>query len=61
MIREPYAFAGPDYDKLLPEDRVDGVHLSASGEEKAAIMWADALSSKFFKNAIPYQPGFNEK
>lgn len=61
MIREPYAFAGPDYDKLLPEDRVDGVHLSASGEENAAIMWADALSSKFFKNAIPYQPGFNEK
>lgn len=57
MIREPYAFAGPDYDELLSEDRVDGIHLSASGEEKAAIMWADALSRKFFKKAIPYQPG----
>jgi hypothetical protein len=58
MIKQPYSFPGPDYDILLPEDHVDGVHLSASGEEKAAEMWAKALTPEFFKNSIPWLPSW---
>ncbi len=58
MILESYCFPGPDYDKLLPEDHVDGIHLNESGEEKAAVMWADALTQKFFKTSLPWLPSW---
>ncbi|MEO5647431.1 MAG: sialate O-acetylesterase [Chitinophagaceae bacterium] len=58
MIKEPYSFAGPDYDRLLPEDHVDGIHLNASGEEKAAVMWANALTPEFFKASVPWLPSW---
>ncbi len=58
MIKEPYCFAGPDYDKLLPGDHVDGIHLNASGEEKAAVMWADSLTPEFFKTSVPWLPSW---
>jgi hypothetical protein len=54
VIRElPFCFPGPDYDTLAKEDTVDRVHLSESGERKAARMWADALTADFFKAAVP--------
>lgn len=56
MAKEPYCFSGPDYDLLLKDDTVDGVHLSASGEEKAAVMWAQALTPDFFKSSKPWLP-----
>jgi hypothetical protein len=57
MIREvPHCFPGPDYDQLLPADRPDKIHLSESGAEKAAQFWADALDTRFFKTAVPFQP-----
>ncbi len=56
MAKQPYSFPGPDYDKLLPEDHVDGIHLNASGEEKAAVMWAKALTQEFFKKSEPWLP-----
>lgn len=56
MVEEPYCFPGPDYDKLLPEDHVDGVHLNESGEEKAAVLWAEALTPQFFKTSVPWLP-----
>ena len=56
MASEPYCFPGPDYDLLLKDDTVDGVHLSASGEEKVAIMWVQALTKRFFKLSKPWLP-----
>ena len=56
MAGEPFCFPGPDYDVLLKDDTVDGVHLSASGEEKVAIMWAQALTKRFFKLSKPWLP-----
>ncbi len=57
MIREPYCFAGPDYDKhMVKEDRYDGIHLGPSGVNKAAGLWADALTSDFFQRSKPYLP-----
>lgn len=57
MIREvPHCYAGPDYDTLRQSDRYDAVHFSASGLPHAAQLWADALTPKFFQQAIPYQP-----
>jgi hypothetical protein len=57
MIREvPHCYAGPDYDTLRQSDRYDAVHFSASGLPHAAQLWADALTPKFFQQAVPYQP-----
>lgn len=57
MIKEhPHCFAGADYDTLATEDTADKVHLSASGAEKAARLWADALDAAFFKAAKPLPP-----
>ena len=57
MIREvPHCYAGPDYDTLHKSDRYDAVHFSASGLPHAAQLWADALTTTFFQEAIPYQP-----
>jgi len=56
MVKELYSFPGPDYDELVKEDRVDGIHLSLSGEEKAAAMWAAALNREFFRLAKPWIP-----
>lgn len=54
VIREhPHCFAGADYDTLAKEDTTDRVHLSESGERKAARLWADALNGEFFKAAKP--------
>jgi hypothetical protein len=57
MIKEyAYCFPGADYDTLAREDTVDRIHLSESGERKAAQQWADALNADFFKAAVPLQP-----
>jgi len=57
VIKEcPHCFAGPDYDTLAKEDTVDKVHLSESGERKAAQLWADALTPEFFQKATPLLP-----
>ena len=56
MVKEPYCFPGPDYDVLEEEDRLDGIHLSASGMAKAADMWAAALTPAFFRKSKPYLP-----
>ncbi len=54
MINDfPNCFPGPDYDTLDKEDKVDGIHLSESGERKAAQLWADAVDANFFKTAVP--------
>jgi hypothetical protein len=59
MIKEPYSFPGPDYDKeMIKEDRYDGIHLSESGLRKAAVLWADALTPEFYKTATPWMPLF---
>ena len=34
---------GPDTDTLLPQDRKDGCHFSKLGQEKVALMWANAI------------------
>jgi len=57
MVKTPFCFPGPDYDKLAPEDRPDGIHLGPLGEIKAARMWADALDATFYKTSRPWQPG----
>ena len=58
IIREvPHCFAGPDYDMLAVEDRHDRIHLSSSGAERAANLWAAALDGAFFRKAAPFQPG----
>jgi len=57
MIKEfPFCFPGADYDTLAKEDTVDRVHLSESGERKAARLWAEALNADFFKAAAPLLP-----
>lgn len=57
MIKEcPHCFPGADYDTLDREDTVDRVHLSESGEKKAAQLWAAALNAEFFNNAEPWLP-----
>lgn len=57
MIREhPHCYAGPDYDTLEKQDMVDKVHLSESGEIKAASLWAKALDPRFFETALPLLP-----
>lgn len=57
MILEPNCFPGPDYNKdLSKEDKYDGIHLSLSGVNKAAILWANALTEDFFQQSKPYQP-----
>lgn len=59
MINEAGScFTGPDYDTLAPEDRHDGIHLSAQGEWKTASMWAAALDGGFFASSQPYLPTF---
>jgi hypothetical protein len=58
MSQTAYCFVGPDYDTLATEDRVDGIHLSASGEWKAAAMWAAALGNGVFSSSQPYLPSF---
>lgn len=59
IIKEPFSFPGPDYDKgLIKEDRYDGIHLSESGLRKAAVMWADALTPEFFETVKPWLPSF---
>lgn len=57
MLKEPYTFPGPDYDKsLIKEDKYDGIHLSESGLRKAAKLWADALTPEFFSTVKPWIP-----
>ena len=57
MIREvPHCFAGPDYDTLAKAGRYDGIHLSESGMQRAAQLWAEALIPTFFQQAAPFQP-----
>ena len=57
MIKEhPHCFPGADYDTLAKDDTTDKVHLSETGEIKAARLWADALDANFFKAAAPLQP-----
>lgn len=57
MILEPNCFAGPDYNKdLVKEDKYDGIHLSKSGVNKAAELWAKALTKDFFQRSHPYLP-----
>ena len=56
ILEVPNCFAGPDYDRLAPEDRYDHVHLSLSGLEQAARLWAEAMDAGFFAKSLPYQP-----
>ncbi|MBC8002073.1 MAG: hypothetical protein H7X97_05750 [Opitutaceae bacterium] len=57
LIRDvSQCFAGPDYDLLRAEDRLDRIHLSTAGAEHAALLWAEALSDGFFGKSLPYQP-----
>ena len=59
MLKEANTFKGPDYDKdLQKEDKYDGIHLSKSGLEKAAVLWADALTPEFFSTVKPWLPSF---
>jgi len=60
MIKEvPFCFPGADYDTLAKEDTVDRIHLSESGEKRAARLWAEALNATFFKNAVPLLPAIS--
>ena len=52
----PLLFSVSGLDTLDKRDRVDGIHLSESGEWKAARLWADALDANFFKTTIPWLP-----
>ena len=56
MTQYAGCFTGPDYDTLAPEDRSDGIHLSASGEWKAAAMWANAVGGGFLSSSQPWLP-----
>lgn len=57
IVKEyPNVYTGADYDTFAKEDTVDGIHLAAPGQEKAAQMWTDALDENFMKNAKPYTP-----
>ncbi len=58
MAAEPDCFLGPDYDLLLKDDTVDGIHLSASGAAKAALMWTQALTPRFFSKSRPWLPAW---
>lgn len=59
MLKEPYCFPGPDYDKdLEASDKYDGIHLSKSGVEKAAVLWSQALTIAFFQQSSPWLPSF---
>jgi hypothetical protein len=54
VLREhPHCYPGPDYDTLSKEDTTDKIHLSESGARKAAHLWADALTTNFFRAAVP--------
>ena len=55
MSVTPNCFAGPDYDTgLVVADRFDNIHLSDSGQAKAAVMWSNALTNAFFEQSIPH-------
>ncbi len=55
MAATPNCFVGPDYDTgLVVADRFDYIHLSESGQQKAAKLWADALTDSFFKQSAPH-------
>ncbi|MEJ6579835.1 MAG: sialate O-acetylesterase [Akkermansiaceae bacterium] len=57
MINEfPNCFPGPDYDTLDKQDKVDAIHLSESGAQKVARLWANALDADFYKTAAPLPP-----
>ena len=56
MLATSFCFPGPDYDRFAPEDRPDQIHLGASGEMKAATMWAEALNTDFFERSQPWLP-----
>lgn len=57
MLRDvPHTFPGPDYDTLAKTDRYDDIHFSASGLPRAAQLWADALTPRFFQEARPCLP-----
>jgi hypothetical protein len=58
MSKEPYSFPGPDYNTMLKDDTTDGIHLSVSGAQKAAVMWAQALTPRFFKKSKPWLPSW---
>ncbi len=61
MLKEPHTFKGPDYDKdLLKEDKYDGIRLSKSGLEKAAILWSDALTPNSFLQLNHGSPHLND-
>ena len=54
MAAMPNCFTGPDYDTgLQPADRFDNIHLSDSGQTKAAKLWADVLTDSFFLTSDP--------
>ncbi|AQG78162.1 hypothetical protein AWR27_01640 [Spirosoma montaniterrae] len=56
---QPGNYSGPDYDAgLQPTDRYDGIHLNASGQEKAAQLWANAISDAFLQTATPFTPDY---
>ncbi len=44
MVDGRRVLLGPDTDQLGPGERYDGCHLSASGQEKAAALWARAVA-----------------
>ncbi|MVM34974.1 hypothetical protein GO755_33410 [Spirosoma sp. HMF4905] len=55
MAATPNCFVGPDYDTgLAVTDRYDNIHLSDSGQTKAAKLWADALTNSFFLASDPH-------
>ncbi len=59
MIKEPDCFPGPDYDaEMEKEDRYDGIHLSRQGLDKAARIWAEALTADFFRDSRPWLPSY---
>ncbi len=48
-------YAGPDIDQITSlEDRPDGLHFSASGQQKAAELWANALTASLLSTITPY-------
>ena len=50
---------GPDYDtQMAPEDRYDNIHFALSGMNKAAVVWADAVTDSFLQRATPFQPAW---
>ncbi|GAB3568906.1 hypothetical protein GCM10027578_22340 [Spirosoma luteolum] len=54
MAATSNCWPGPDYDTgLLVADRTDYIHLSLSGQTKAAQLWESALTDSFFRQSIP--------